>query len=194
MKICSGCGKPFEHKTRKTCSPECQRLVSSKTMAKTNRKYASARMKERNPMHKPEIRELVRKRLKEIGHKPRIRGGNGKPSPKPVKLLLECLGDGFIKELVILTKAKDHGYPSCYKVDLGNRELMLAIEVDGNSHCLLSRQAQDQKKDRFLRSRGWTVLRFSNAEVMNGMRRCVEEIESTILKLKGHTHISQMVS
>jgi very-short-patch-repair endonuclease len=146
-------------------------------------------------MHKPEIRARVKKRLKEIGHKPCIRGGNGKPSPEPVQRLLEYLSDyGFTKELVILTKARGQGYPPCYKVDLGNQELMLAIEIDGNSHCLLSRQAQDQKKERFLHSRGWTILRFSNTEVMNGISQCMAGIESTISKLKGHTHISQMVS
>jgi len=54
---------------------------------------------------------------------------------------------------------------------------MLAIEIDGNSHCLLSRQAQDRKKENFLKSLGWTVLRFTNQQVIEETKMCVEKIK-----------------
>ena len=64
------------------CCQECKKAfvhrVKSETMARTNRKYASARMKANNPMSNPEAREKMAKTLKRIGHRPAIRGGNGK--------------------------------------------------------------------------------------------------------------------
>ena len=60
------------------CSNAYRARVSSETMAATNRKYASARMTERNPMHREEIRQKVSDSLQRIGHRPKQRGGNGR--------------------------------------------------------------------------------------------------------------------
>ena len=82
------------------------------------------------------------------------------------------------------------GYPTCYKMDIGCPSLMLSIEVDGGSHTALKVQERDMKKTALLTSFGWTVLRFSNKEVLNGLGQCMEVIESTISKLNGQIHIS----
>src|SRR5439155_13768066 len=103
------------------CSKECSqtycRQLSSETMARTNRKYASARMKSRNPMQRKEIRAKVSMSLKERGLGPSVRGGNGKPLPVPQKMLADALG--WITEHAVPTKIpKGNGYPTCYKLDI----------------------------------------------------------------------------
>ncbi|MFZ4596337.1 MAG: endonuclease domain-containing protein [Verrucomicrobiaceae bacterium] len=86
-------------------------------------------------------------------------------------------------EVPVPTKQPRHsGYPTCYKLDIGNRELMIAVEVDGKSHCSIERQAQDQKKEDLLQSLGWKVLRFTNAEVIRNLNGCVQEVRSSISK------------
>ncbi len=43
---------------------------------------------------------------------------------------------------------------------------MIAIEVDGGSHQAISRQIQDEKKEKLLKHLGWKVYRYKNQEVM----------------------------
>lgn len=190
MGLCVICGKKTAG-SRKTCSQECRNLRRAQVVAETNRKYASERMKKNNPMRNPETREKVSKTLKEIGHKPSVQGGNGKQMPEPQKLLYSLLASkGFTTEYAIPTKmGRYSGYPTCYKVDLGNPKIKLAIEIDGFSHSAIKRQEQDKKKTAFLNTLGWQILRFSNAEVMNGTEKCMAQITSTILKLKERTLI-----
>lgn len=102
---------------------------------------------------------------------------------------------GWPMEVVIPTGIpKGNGYPTCYKVDVGSKDLKIAIEIDGNSHKTLVRQSQDRKKEEFLASIGWTVLRFTNQEVDENLKGCVEVVMSTISKLRGITTTSRMAS
>jgi hypothetical protein len=134
-----------------------------------------------NPMHKPGVREKVKTSLRAMGWKPPSRGGNGHGPTVPQLLLASTLG--WPMEVAIPTKVRRKGtYPTCYKVDIANVKLKVAIEVDGNSHCLLTRKAQDQKKDAFLAGLGWRVLRFSNKQVTEHLAECVQTVMSTISK------------
>ncbi|WP_369123507.1 endonuclease domain-containing protein [Butyrivibrio sp.] len=83
-----------------------------------------------------------------------------------------------------MPKINQEHLPTHYKIDIALPQYCLAIEIDGNSHCALSRQEQDRKKEKFLSLHGWTVLRFSNQEVISDPERCQQTIMSTILKLK----------
>ncbi len=198
--ICHMCGAPgrvTDHAKltgRAYCSTACSKAyrarVSSETMARTNRKYASERMTRNNPMRKPEARAKMRATLAEIGHAPKIRGGNGKPPTMAEVFLLMLFGDlGFELQLSIKTgfRLGTTEYPPAYKVDIGNRALKVAVEADGMSHCSLKRQAQDAKKDAFLRGIGWTVLRFSNSEILSNPMQVFETVMSTTSKLKAST-------
>lgn len=201
--FCTECGKEILWETltknqkyqyfrveRVYCCEECKKAyvhrVSSETMARTNRKYASARMKANNPMSNPEIREKMSKTLKRIGHRPVIRGGNGKGMTKPQAKLVNALTEmNPASEFVVRTKVKkinEEHLPSHYKIDIALPEYMIAIEVDGGSHCQLTRKEQDRKKENFLESAGWTVLRFTNREVLEDVEKCKETVMSTILK------------
>lgn len=202
---CSFCHLPVDLSTqvpsrrttyRKTgrayCSNACRdqfiSRLSSERMARTNRKYASARMIERNPMHRGDNRQRMRNTLLAMGHKPQIRGGNGTGLTHSHSLLLSSLGTGWTAEHAVKTGHwRGSGYPTVYKLDLAHEALKIGVEVDGNSHGLLVRQEQDAKKDQLLRGLGWTVLRFKNAEVLENLTGCVQTVLSTISKLKALT-------
>lgn len=173
----------------KTCSSAYRSRISSETMARTNRKYASARMIERNPMRREEVRASVSRRLKEIGHQPKVRGGNGREATIPEQYLNLMFADlGFEAQPNIRTgMSRGSGYPTVYKPDLGNWSLKIALEADGSSHHALERQAQDRKKDAFLTGLGWTVLRFSNQQILEAPEQVFATVMSTISKLKAST-------
>ncbi len=50
-----------------------------------------------------------------------------------------------------------------YYLDFAARSARLAIELDGESHA--GREAEDEGRTRFLESRGWRVIRFTNGEL-----------------------------
>ena len=54
-----------------------------------------------------------------------------------------------------------------YVVDFACHHIKLVIEVDGDSHFSEHGMAHDVARDAFVKGRGFTVLRFTNADVMN---------------------------
>lgn len=187
---CSWCGKEmtivdptacsnFRMRGRAYCTPEHGRLGMGKLIGDALRgrssPSSSRRMTLDNPMSNPETREKVAETLRSIGARPSIRGGNGKPLPEPQRRLLEALGSEWVAEHAVGTGrgSRALGLPSHYKIDIANLRLMIAIEVDGSSHSAIARQEADHRKDVFLRSLGWTVVRFSNALVMSDLEACV---------------------
>jgi Uncharacterized protein conserved in bacteria len=90
---------------------------------------------------------------------------------------------GWEIEVAIPTRIpRGSGYPTCYKLDIANKALKIGVEVDGFSHTSLARQAQDRKKDSFFAGIGWTVLRFTNEEVLSDPTKCVQMVMSIISK------------
>jgi hypothetical protein len=124
------------------------------------------RIRSLNPTRLPEVREKIRKAAIAIGHRPRVRGGNGQPIPEPQRLLFEALGEGWEMDLPIgVGRGRSTGVKK-YTIDIANRLMKIAIEADGGSHAPLKRQESDRAKDAFLTSKGWTVLRFSNKAIL----------------------------
>ncbi|WP_413937143.1 endonuclease domain-containing protein [Nitrospira sp. BLG_1] len=72
------------------------------------------------------------------------------------------------------------GYPTNYKLDVANVALKVGIEIDGLSHNLIERRAADRKKEEFMASIGWRVLRFTNEEVEKNLDGCVQKVLSII--------------
>lgn len=193
---CTWCGAPvaLQSKNQKDhfrrvgtayCNRECSSAyrakVSSATMAETNRKHASERMRKRNPMKRPEVRQRVSQTLRAIGHKPPVQGGNGRGLTVPQSLLLKALGDGWVAECAVKTKQPrvKGGYPPAYKVDIADPSRKIAVEVDGSSHNTVANRKKDAKKDGLLRSLGWTVIRVSNGDVLSDVSACASMIAST---------------
>ena len=201
--LCEKCTKPFQiwgqrardmrsGKTIRACSKEClHELKSQRAREGTlrNRELYSTRMKTNNPMSDPLAKERAAITRRLGGWKPPTQGGNGKPPPIPQQLLACRLG--WNMEIPVATKQKPgSGFPTCYKIDIANESLKIGIEVDGKSHQSLIRKTQDQKKESLLTTLGWTMLRFSNQEVMERLEGCVQTVMSTISKLKTSTPTS----
>lgn len=166
----------------RTPPPHTTKALVAYVQSEDGRAQSSLRMRTNNPMSDPIIRGRVSKILRYMGHRPPIQGGNGKPLPVPQQRLLDALGSQWKAELPIATKRRQDGYPHCYKIDIANELLRIAVEVDGRGHgCVLVRE-RDRRKDEFLRSIGWTVLRFSNEAAMGRLEDCVRMVSSTILK------------
>ena len=148
------------------------------------KKINSERMKKQNPMDNPAILEKMRRTIIKKGIKPKILGGNGRGYSKAQELLWKTLGRGWWAELSIPTgHYRDRGgLPTNYKVDLANIYYGIAIEVDGGTHYGAIAREEDRKKAQFLESKGWTLLRFRNKEVLNNLDSVMAEITSTILK------------
>ncbi len=174
------CGKSCSAKWRMRQPQHIAKIHTAEVAAKRGRAKAAwfaakspeaerelERIRTLNPMADPEVRAKVSRMLKRIGHGPSVRGGNGHGMTAPQSILLTALGSGWEAELSLSLGRRTRGYPSHYKIDLGNSVLKVGIEVDGNSHQVLKRKELDHKKDAKLASLGWTVLRFWNADILS---------------------------
>jgi very-short-patch-repair endonuclease len=56
-----------------------------------------------------------------------------------------------------------------YIVDFISHSAKLVIEIDGGQHYDDASEARDARRDAFLRSKGYRVLRFSNHDVMTNI-------------------------
>lgn len=186
---CSVCGRTWtrlmstkDQRPRRTCSLPCTRQRSSETMAATNRVHASERMLARNPMRRPEVRAQVSATLKAIGHQPKLRGGNGRGPTVPEETLATRLSrdvEGIAIGLTVPTGQRGP-VPTHFKLDVSHFASRVVIEVDGVSHK--GRQDQDRRKDEWLTGHGWSVLRFTNQQVMTKLEECATVALSTISK------------
>jgi very-short-patch-repair endonuclease len=103
--------------------------------------------------------------------------------PHPQATLLKILGPGWIAEIPVKTgnRRERGGMPTHYKIDIAHPDLKIAVEIDGESHSG-NRKESDARKDAFLQSIGWSVLRFSNKAVIANSTQCAQEALSIISK------------
>lgn len=78
---------------------------------------------------------------------------------------------------------RQHPVPP-YILDFAERKLKLAIEIDGSTHWTTAEQTHDLKRTNFLESEGWTVIRFLNEDVYEGLEETVESIWLKALELR----------
>ena len=69
-----------------------------------------------------------------------------------------------------------------YVVDFAWLSARIAIEVDGASHDLEGRDAQDEARDCFLRSQGFVVVRVRDADVIANSPTAFAPIENAIAR------------
>jgi very-short-patch-repair endonuclease len=66
-----------------------------------------------------------------------------------------------------------------YIADFVSHHLKLVIEIDGGQHA--QRIASDEKRTRFLESKGFRVLRFWNTDVLQNIDGVLDVIRSAVL-------------
>jgi hypothetical protein len=149
----------------------------SERMARTNRQYASPRMRTRNPMARADARERMRATLRGRGHRPPVQGGNGPGLTRPQALLLAALPATWAAEVVVpVGLGRGQGFPTAYKLDLADAGARIAVEVDGHSHKTMQAQGRDAMKTAVLEVLGWRVLRFQNQEVLDNLAACARRV------------------
>lgn len=152
-------------------------------MTRTNQRHASTRMKDNNPMSRPESVEKMKATLKRIGHKPRLRYGNGHGLTKPQQVLSEFLG--WPTEVPITVG--DGQFPSAYSADIAHPTMRVLVEVDGTSHSSRVVRESDRRRDARLASIGWLTFRFSNRDATELTAECAQTVLSTISKWQART-------
>lgn len=152
-----------KERSRKSGEGRRRFLLSGTTEAERQRH----RVGKLKPMLNSETRKRVSEALRNMNHRPPIQGGNGRPMPIPQARLLAALGKEWLAEYPVATGHKGNGFPTCYKIDIANPAMKIAIEVDGFSHASWKAVERDRKKDQLLTSFGWIVLRFTNQQVLN---------------------------
>jgi hypothetical protein len=168
-KACAFCGKLFTPWIKR--DKETNAVISAcpeKTWNMQLTCSGSCAKRLSNPMSNHQVRLKVKAKLREIKHKPIRRGGNGQLLPLAQLALLHALGEGWESEYAVATHQghRNGVYPNCYKLDIANPDLMIGIELDGSSHCGITRRMQDKKKTDLLVSLGWSVYRVSNARAL----------------------------
>ena len=63
-----------------------------------------------------------------------------------------------------------------YVADFACHAAQLIVELDGETHDFDSRQRSDHERDNWFRSQGYTVLQFSNDDVLTNLTGVVEAI------------------
>ena len=69
-----------------------------------------------------------------------------------------------------------------YIADFAANQPKLVIEIDGDSHA--HQEAYDAERSRFLEQQGYTVIRFTNSEVMTNMEGVLERLSEVIAQLR----------
>jgi len=181
------------------CSDKCVQVTMRRSRKKSgvwltefNKKHCSERMKKNNPVYMPGVLAKIESTKRANGTLnvwTGKRGGNGQLTPQQEKVAIAL---GWKMEVVVSTAVplltakknteyrRKHKYPTHYKIDVANRELLIAIEIDGKGHLSKRNQTLDAKKEVFLKKRGWSVLRFTNEQVDSNLKACVETVLSII--------------
>ena len=120
--------------------------MSSETMSATNKRMGDRISKWMSSrIVSDQTRKRVSESLKLIGHKPKVRGGNG-TGPTSTQHMLSHMCNLLVEHPIKTAGSGMQNVPNCYKVDLAEPSVKLAIEVDGSSHSSISRKAADKKK------------------------------------------------
>lgn len=109
---------------------------------------------------------------------PELTYHNGSGPTVAQKMLFDALPDGAVMEFPI--PMGNVGTPS--RVDIAIPSVQLAIEVDGHSHGIQSRKDIDARKEQVLRERGWSLLRFSNSEIVRNLSWVLGKIQGELQK------------
>lgn len=195
--VCKHCGKAFDtQRPKHFCSRSCvaswtaqqphvvelRRAAMRKHLLDPDSKLRAAvveRMTNANPSQRPEVREKIGAALRGRPA-PHLNGGNGHGPTTTQLLLFSLLAPlGFEMESGIkLGKGSKTIWPGGIRFDLALPSERLGVELDGLSHNGHAVRERDARKMRLATERGWRVVRFKNAEILENLAHCVETIQS----------------
>ena len=161
-KNCLCCGKEI-HPLFFHGIPQSRKIWNAK-------KYCSksCAKKVENPMFREDVAKKVSSTLRQIGHKPKIHGGNGRPLTIPQEEIAKILGKIAETEYPIITteKQRANGASHCYKMDVAIPYLRLAIQLDGAGHSTKKVREADKRIRVWMAELGWSVLHISNSKAL----------------------------
>ena len=67
-----------------------------------------------------------------------------------------------------------------YIVDFLCHEAGLVVEIDGGQHFAASNQKRDARREGFLRSKGYRIIRFNNYDVITNRNGVIESIAAAL--------------
>jgi len=108
--------------------------------------------------------------------KQKARGMRSNPTPFEKKFWAYLRKMPFYDELVF-NRQKVIGE---YIVDFYCHSQNLVIEIDGDTHGVDKHRAADIERNRYLASRGLTVLRFTNRDVLHNIEGVMTRLEEAI--------------
>lgn len=197
MKTCPVCNAVFESKSKeqKFCSRDCaskgkrrttptfteeQRLHFSENLKAQwrdpkFRQIVVDRMTNHNPVYRPGVVEKANDTRRKNGScVNNFKYGNGHISHYEELVNNKVAPLGFRYNYAIPTRPArevepDAHYSVNYKPDFVNLETKLCIEIDGYGHQSPKEKSIDAKKERCLSLLGYRVIRFTHADIDNGV-------------------------
>lgn len=94
-------------------------------------------------------------------------------TPEEIKLWTQ-----FLRRLPVTVRRQKPIGP--YILDFYIAERKAVIELDGSQHFEETAQAADRTRDQFLQSKGFVVLRYSNAEINRSFYEVCEDIRNKL--------------
>jgi hypothetical protein len=148
---------------------------------------AKARLAMMGAMAAPESISKMATTHRARGVRPPWNGGEGRGLTLPQRLLWQALGGPpWQPEYSIPVMPRRPDLPTCLYVDLALPERFVAIEVDGSSHRASVWRERDKRKTAYLASLGWTVLRFSNQDILTWSKAGAPTDAPIALTLRQH--------
>jgi very-short-patch-repair endonuclease len=78
-----------------------------------------------------------------------------------------------------------------YVVDFASLDAKLIIEIDGGQHNEATKIEEDNKRTKWLESKGFEVIRFWNSDIFENIDGVLEKIQESIIKRK-HPHCQDL--
>ncbi len=72
-----------------------------------------------------------------------------------------------------------------YIVDFASKEKKIIIELDGSGHQNIEQKEHDKTRDEYLKSQGYSILRFYNTDIENNLKEVLAAIRQKILSPSG---------
>lgn len=116
-------------------------------------------------------------------------GGNGRPPTKSESVLMALFPEAMRNPAIptgMGAKSFKHktGFQHYAKPDLAWLDLKLAVEIDGDCHQKDVQKSRDERKNLVLKKLGWSLLRFSNEDVLSKTTSVQKSILSEISRLR----------